>query len=94
MASYVLVQVGAGAAVLKRSVTAAKGMPRNLLTVAVEVAKVVVVPVRGPVSTVAEGLVACLGFNRVEIAGMARDRRVRAWSFMALVMDGKGYGVK
>ena len=65
--------VGAAVGVAKRSGFAPKGMPRNLLTVAVEDANVVVVPVRGPVSTVADGLEACLMFNGVAPTKMAED---------------------
>ena len=63
-------QAEAAAGGLNREGTAPKGMPRNLLTVTVEDGTVVVVPVRGPVSTDAEGLGACLAVKGVESAVM------------------------
>ena len=63
-------QAEAAAGGLNREGIAPKGIPRNLLTVTVEDETVVAVPVRGPVSTDAEGLGACLAIKGVELAVM------------------------
>ena len=63
-------QAEAAAGGLNREGIAPKGMPKNLLTVTVEDGTVVVVPVRGPVSTDAEGLGACLAVKGVGSAVM------------------------
>ena len=86
VASNVPAHVGAAVAGSNRSGIEPNGIPRNLLTVAVEDANVVVVPVSGPVSTVADGLAACLTSKGVAPAMVAADKSVTAWSFMASVI--------